>query len=122
MDLAFSVPISVTETRRFPALVFYFCGRLIGRNAFPFVRLWSSVRRSVCQAKFVRRSELSIPSAAAFGDLDKPQRLRFTNARCNCVPVDAITHKIIIRHGKFAVICAAVICKLDLNSVDHASG
>ena len=69
----------------------------------------------VSKAKQVWSAKLAIARAAAFGDLDKPKRLQFSNRWTYAVPMDPVLNELIERHWKATVVCAPVMTEFNFN-------
>jgi hypothetical protein len=132
MDLAFSVPVSVTKNWHFPALVFCFFRRRCSGGAgylfgLVFVELLPFVGRRVLgraerQAEQIGLAPISIAGAAWFGDFHKTERDDFANGRPDSVAVDAVSHEVVIGHRQSAVVGTAMIGEFDLDAVQDATG
>ena len=114
----FSVPVSVTETWRFPALGFcfllpHFAGYRFGLfeclDALPFMGRLCATTVEVGEPKLVWRAKLSISSDALFGDLEKAQCNAFTDGRTDGVSMDAVLYEIIVGDRQLAVIVPTVM-------------
>jgi hypothetical protein len=59
---------------------------------------------------------ICISGHASFCDLDESERFEFAYCRRDGGAVDAILHELVERDGQLAVVIAAVVYELDLNT------
>jgi hypothetical protein len=96
-------------------------GPFNGLDIAPIVGWTFNSRWPVGQPKQVRCAKFGIAGAAALGNLNKPERHAFPNSGTNCVAVNAVLMKVLIRDRQVAIVLAAVVRELDLEAIKHAA-
>jgi hypothetical protein len=130
---AFSVPVSVTEIWRFPALEFCFfdrrsgvlCNGLGPRGILDLAPFVGAVARQsfdgpVCEPEQIRSAMLGISRATASGDFEKPQSDYFPDCWGDGMAVYAVLDKLVEGHRQRAVARATVARMLHLDAVEDA--
>jgi hypothetical protein len=77
-------------------------------------------RFPVGEAKLIRGTEFGIACAPGFGDLDKAERLAFTDRRGDSMPVDTVVLEILECQRQATVIFSAVVRNFDFEAGEDA--
>jgi len=73
------------------------------------------------QKEFVRSSVFRVPATTVFCHPEKAKGFVFANGRCNGFTGDSVFDEILERYRQSAVVVAAVVCKLDFDSIKQRS-
>jgi hypothetical protein len=79
-----------------------------------------AVAQGVCEEELVGPAVLGVAATAVL-HADETKRLDLTDGRGNGVVVNAVVHEVHFRDRQIAILCAAVVGVLDLQTIENAA-